>query len=235
MSPQSTSRWLPSAHKPRRPASMGPIEAAGITGGLDPQTSGEVAHMTASVVVGRGRAQATPEVIDRLITLVDREGIDVVAGMWADSAANTLPGVLWRMYSLREQVRVAPDLITAHYRAGLAAAEVQHAVVGVIEPPEPTDILRLLDTVLSGLFTGDFAVALERAAAFSRVLSTGAAYESERLDAVRLTGPAPNRRDTAVRDADRSARRLVAAALHHSEVAKELTFAAQLWRQNRLD
>ena len=75
--------------------------------------------MTASIVVGRGRTQTDPEVIDRLITLVDREGIDVVAGMWAESAANTLPGVLWRMYALREQVRVAPELITAHYRAGL--------------------------------------------------------------------------------------------------------------------
>lgn len=191
--------------------------------------------MTASVVVRRGRAQADPEVVDRLITLVDREGIDVVAGMWADSAGNTLPGVLWRMYSLREQVRVAPELITAHYRAGLRAAEVQHAVVGVIEPPEPTDILRLLDTVLSGLFTGDFAVALERAAAFSRVLSTGAAYEAQLLDPVRATGPALNRNDAAVHNADQSAHRLVGAALNHSEVAKELTAAAQLWRQGKLD
>lgn len=214
---------------------MGPVAAAGIAGGPDPQTSGEVAHMTASVVVGRGRTQTDPEVIDRLITLVDREGIDVVAGMWAESAANTLPGVLWRMYALREQVRVAPELITAHYRAGLAAAEVQHAVVGVIEPPEPSDILRLLDSVLSGLFTGDFAVALERAAAFSRVLSTGAAYEAERLDPVRATGSAQSRRTSEVHNADQSACRLVSAALRHSEVAKELTNAAQLWRQDKLD
>lgn len=177
--------------------------------------------MTAGVVVHRGRSQAEPEVVERLITLVDREGIDAVAGMWADSAANTLPGALWRMYSLREQVRTAPELITIHYRAGQTVAQVQHAVVGVSEPPEPTDLLRLLDTVLSGLFTGDFAVALERAAAFSRVLSTGAAFEAQRADA---PAGSPNK-----------ARKLVRASLHHSDVAQDLSAAARLWRQGKLD
>lgn len=223
MSPQpvagSSARWLPSGNQPRRPASLDPIATAGIPGGLDPQLSGEIAHMTAGVIVDRGRAEAAPDVVERLITLVDREGIDVVAGMWADSPATTLPGVLWRMYSLREQVRKAPDMVTDHYRAGLAAAEVQHAVVGVTEPPVPSALLALLDTVLSGLFTGDFAVALERAAAFCRVLSTGAAYEAQRLE-----------------ESDAlTARKLVRVALDHSAVAAELTSAAQLWLQGKLD
>lgn len=216
MSPQTTSRWLPSSRQPRRPASLDFVAAAEIPGGLDPQTSGEVAHLTAAVVVHRGRAQADRDVIDRLITLVDREGIDIVAGMWADSAATTLPGVLWRMYSLREQVRRAPEQITAKYRAGLSAAEVSHVVVGVSEPPVPEDISALIDTVLSGLFVGDFAVALERAAAFCVVLATGAAHEAERGDQAR-------------------SRLLVQGALGFSQVAQELTAAAHLWRAGKLD
>lgn len=216
MSPQATARWLPSSRQPRRPASLGFVEAAAIPGGLDPQLSGEIAHLTAEVVVRRGRAQVDRDVIDRLITLVDREGIDMVSGMWADSAATTLPGALWRMYSLREQVRRAPEQITAKYRAGLIAAEVSHAVVGVSEPPVPGDILELIDTVLSGLYTGDFAVALERASAFCAVLATGAAFESERVSP------------------DRS-RLLVQGALGFSRVAEELTAAAHLWRVGKLD
>ena len=47
--------------------------------------------------------------------------------------------------------------------------------------------------MLSGVYTGDLDVALERAAAFCRVLATGAAFDADHLDdvdpsaAVRLT------------------------------------------------
>lgn len=72
-----------------------------IPGDLAPADREEIAHTTAAVVVHRGRASEDPAVIDRLVRLVEDEGLDVVAGLWADAASNTLPGALWRLYVLR--------------------------------------------------------------------------------------------------------------------------------------
>jgi hypothetical protein len=48
-------------------------------------------------------------------------------------------------------------------------------VAGVADPPSPAAVQELADQVLGGVFTGDLAVALERAAAFCRVVATGTA------------------------------------------------------------
>ena len=48
--------------------------------------------------------------------------------------------------------------------------------------PGPADVRAVADAVLSGVYTGDLAVALERAAAFCQVLATGAAFDADHLD-----------------------------------------------------
>lgn len=49
------------------------------------------------------------------------------------------------------------------------------AIAGVDQAPSEDDIVRLADSILSGAFVGDFAVALERAAAFTDVVALGLA------------------------------------------------------------
>ena len=204
---------------PRRPAMLDPRAADELPGDADPALRSEVAHTTANAIVHQGRAAEDPEVVRRLVRLVEAEGLDTVAGMWADSPPTTLPGALWRLYMLREWVRRDPRTISERYRMGVARAEVHDAVAGVASPPGPTEVSQVVDAVLSGVFSADLAVALERAAAFCRVLSTGAALDADFVED---------------RDAD-LARRMTRGASGLVRTAEELEVAAALWRAGRLD
>ncbi|WP_244666872.1 hypothetical protein [Myceligenerans indicum] len=204
---------------PRRPAMLDPRDAEAITGELDPAMRDEVAHVTARILVDRARTTEDPGVVDRLVRLVEHEGLDTVAELWADAAASSLPGALWRIYVLREWVRRDLQTIALRYRLGVDAAPVSEAVAGVPSPPEPADLRRLADAVLSGVFTGDLAVALERAGAFCRILSTGAAFDA---DAREHADP-------------RAAASMTHGASSLLRTAEELEHAAGLWRQGLLE
>lgn len=206
-----------SPRRPRRPAMLDPRAADELPGDLDPALRGEIAHTTAQAIVHQGRATEDPEVVERLIRLVEVEGLDAIAGMWADSPATTLPGTLWRLYALRAWVRRDPSVVAERYRMGVGRAEVQGAVAGVASPPGPAEVASVVDAVLSGVFQGDLAVAIERAAAFCRVLATGAAVDADLTD-----------------DQD-VATRLTHGAAGLARTAEELTTAAGLWRAGRLD
>ena len=80
---------------------------------------------------------------------------------------------------LREWVRRDPRTVAERYRLGEQRAEVHGAVAGVAAPPGPHEVAEVVDAVLSGVYAGDLAVALERAAAFCRVLATGAALDAD--------------------------------------------------------
>ena len=49
------------------------------------------------------------------------------------------------------------------YAAGMAVAQVNHAIAGVVDPPSTDEVRALSDRILGGVFDGDLAVALERA------------------------------------------------------------------------
>jgi hypothetical protein len=202
-----------------RPIVVDPALADELPGPLDPALRDEIAHTTAAALVRHGRATQDPQVVARLVALVETEGLDVVAAMWSDCPADTLPGALWRLYVLREWVRRDPGTVADRYRQGVAAAPVHDAVAGVVDQPGPQDVRTVADAVLSGVYTGDLAVALERAAAFCQVLATGAAFDADHLDVVH---PAAAHRQT------RGAASLV-------RTAEELAHAAQLWRADRLE
>lgn len=204
--------------RPRRPVYLDPT-TDWQPGGLDPALRSEVAHATAAALVHRGRASDDPQVLARLLALVETEGLDVVAGLWADSSAETLPGALWRLYVLREWVRRDPEAVVDRYRQGVDAAPVEGAVAGVPTPPEPADVRAVADAVLSGVYAGDLATALDRAAAFCRVLAVGAAFDADHLEEVDPSGAA---RQT------RGASSLV-------RTADELSRAGELWRSDRLE
>ncbi len=205
--------------RPRRPAMMDPQEADELPGAIDPALRSEIAHTTAAALVHQGRATADPDVVARLVALVETEGLDVVAALWSDSAPATLPGALWRLYVLREWVRRDPATVADRYRQGTAAVPVHDVVAGVADAPGPADVRAVADAVLSGVYTGDLDVALERAGAFCRVLAAGAAFDADRLDDVDPTG----------------ATRMTLGASALLRTAEELEDAARLWRAGRLD
>ncbi|HMO11529.1 MAG TPA: hypothetical protein PKB06_08530 [Actinotalea sp.] len=196
---------------------LDPRDAEQIPGDLDPALRGEVAHTTANALVHGARQSEDPAVVDRLVRLVEGGGLDTVAGLWADSPAHTLPGALWRLYALREWVRRDPRTVAEMYRLGERRAEVHGAVAGVAAPPGPAEVAEVADAVLSGVYAGDLAVALERAGAFCRVLATGAVLDADLVSD------------------DTEASRLTHGAAGLTRTAEELESAAGMWRAGRLD
>ena len=92
-------------------------------------------------------------------------------------------------------------------------------VAGAPLPTGPADIVALADQILRGVFGGDFAVALERAAAFCRVTASGCTSVADDAEA---TNP------------DRASE-LTRRALRLSTTAVEFTNCARLWRSHSLD
>ncbi|HWC22259.1 MAG TPA: hypothetical protein VG502_08185 [Flexivirga sp.] len=169
--------------QPRRPKMFGPGELdAQASRGVDPAEVSEIAHETAAVLVGTGRAADDPELTRRLVSLVDELGMATVAELWAGRPAVSLPGALWRLYAIHESVRRDAAGAAADYDTGRLRADVQHVIAGVAEPPSPEALRGLVDAILTGVFEGDLAVALERAAAFCRIISVGRAYRADTHD-----------------------------------------------------
>lgn len=164
--------------KPHRPSVREPAALEVLGERSDPIAALHAAHETAAVLLHTGRAADDPAVTERLLGLGEEIGLSTMAELWSSRPARTLPGVLWRLYLLREWVESDPDGVAREYAAGIRFTEPNHAVAGV-DPPGPQEVRRVADQILRGLFVGDFAVALERAAAFCRVVSAGRASVSD--------------------------------------------------------
>lgn len=199
----------------RRPAILDPgaWQEIGLPGS-DPALTSQIAHDTAAVIVRTGRWAADPALSQRLAAITDEVGLDTVADLWAQQPARSLPGVLWRLYALREWVRNDPAGSSADYRTGVGYADVAACVAGAAEPPGPAELRDLTDAILLGVFQGDLAVALERAAAFCRVIAAGRAARGE---------PASGSGDP-----------VGASAASVQQMGADLSACAQLWRRHEL-
>jgi hypothetical protein len=165
--------------RPRRPALFGPQVFDTFVGGPDPAQRIEAAHLTAAALISHGRSDSDPALTARLVALADDDGLDEIAELWAARPAHTLPGALWRVYALRAGIRRDPAGMARAFDDGRHRAPVHEAVAGVAQPPGPTEVQDLADAILAGAFTGDLAVALERAAAFCHVVATGRAFQAD--------------------------------------------------------
>ncbi len=171
------------APRHHKPALTNPV-AFDTMPGDDPADVVEAAHRTAAILVGRGRTNEDPDVSERLIELVPEVGLATLAELWADRPARSLPGALWRLYLLHEWVQRAPVEVARAYTAGAAHADVYRVIAGVTEPPQPADLRDLTSSILSGVFTGDLRVALERGSAFAHVAAIGLADPAAGVDEV---------------------------------------------------
>jgi len=143
--------------------------------GSEPEQLREAADRAATLLVRGARESADDAVADRLVHLADTEGIEAIAEVWSGSAPDSLAGCLWRLYLLRSWVYADPAGVAREYDAGRSAAPVARVVAGVADPPGPDELRSMVDEVLRGIASGDFADVLFRAAAFARVVATGRA------------------------------------------------------------
>ena len=169
-------------HRPRRPALLGKAAIESLGGASDSAELAEAAHATAQTLVDAGRAVSDPVTIARLVRLVDDHGLDTIAGLWSERPARSLPGALWRLYALREWVRCDPREASADFSAGQPVVPVSSVIAGAADPPTPEALRELTDAILSGVFAGDLAVALERAGAFCRVVAAGRAHRADDVE-----------------------------------------------------
>ena len=67
------------ASRPSRPGQLDPAIADQLSGGMDPQQISEMSHVSAASLLDRVHHSTDPAIVKRVLTLVDREGVDVVA------------------------------------------------------------------------------------------------------------------------------------------------------------
>ena len=157
--------------RPHRPALFADLtEMIDAAGGASPSSRAELAAATAAVLVQAGREPGDGE---RFVGLADQVGLDTLAALWRDADPVSLPGALWALYLLRQWCRASGDEVTRLWRAGEPLAPAEVAVAGVGDYADVAAVQRVADAVLTGVYRGDLAVALERAAAFFRVVAAG--------------------------------------------------------------
>lgn len=138
----------------------------------EPLARMELAHATAAALVDAGRGEAGPDT-SLLVDLAETVGLDTLSELWRDAPPDSLPGALWALYLLRTWTERQGEAVARMYRAGRAYAPVDEVVAGVADDADVAAVQNLASSVLTGAYRGDFDVALERAAAFFRVVATG--------------------------------------------------------------
>lgn len=185
----------------------------------DPAEVSRQAHSTAQALLARVREEPDERIVARLVDFTSRHGIDDIAELWSRSPARSLPGALWRLYLL--QLSIHDDSATAallYERGREQLRSADPVIAGAPTPAGPDELVVLIDTILRGAFAGDFAVALDRAAAFCRVEATGATHVADDYEDTE-----PGR-----------ASAFTARALRLSTYADDLHVAATLWRRESL-
>lgn len=157
-----------------------------ISSGGDPAAARAAGDLLAEALVRR-EGDRDPDLTQRIVHLAEVEGLDALAELWAEAPAVSLSGSLWRLYLLRESVRVDPQGSSRSFDEGRGDAPVATAIAGAVEPYGPDQMLTLLDTILQGISTADFADVLFRAGAFARVVAAGRVRRHEGHEATLST------------------------------------------------
>lgn len=222
------------SNHPSRPGQLDASLLDQLSGGRDPQEIDDMSHVSAASLLDKVHHTTDPQIVEKVVSLVDREGVDIVAELWSSAPPDTLPGTLWRLYLLRSWMQRQSDSISHLWKIGEPTHTAASAIAGVDSTPTADDMDRLADSILTGAFTGDFAIALERASTFCEVIARGlaattpsfdhASQASQHLQAAQQAGQAGRNYATA--------RKTVSSLMITS---KDFAKAAKLWRQNKLE
>lgn len=203
-------------HKPKP---FAPMDFDPFEGGADPARVSEAAHLSAHALVQAGKLNEDPAIRERLVRLAEDEGLEVIAELWSKAPARSLPGALWRLYAIRAATVNNPEAMASFFAAGSRQAQVERLVAGAAEPPGAEELCTMTSSILTGAFEGEFDVALERTAAYCRVIALG---QAEQADAAELSHP------------DRAT--LMTSRAHALlKTAEDLEAAAASWRRGELD
>ncbi|EWS81462.1 hypothetical protein [Brachybacterium phenoliresistens] len=169
----------------RRPAPLYPSVADAIPGAPDPAQTADLAHQSAEALLHGVFHSADEDVVQRVLTLVEREGLGDLATLWSAAPATSLPGALWRLYVLHTWVQRQTEEVTLRYREGSRTVPGLRYLAGLEEPPSLEQTRSAMDLILRGAFTGDLSVALARAGAVAVIAAHGTAHlaDSESTEA----------------------------------------------------
>lgn len=225
--------------RPARPGQLDQMMADNIAGGADPAQINEMSHASAAALLDRVHHTQDAKLVERVLTLVDREGVDVIAELWSSAEPDSLPGILWRLYLLRTWMRKNRESIARLWRTGEPVATTASAIAGVDQAPTEDDIAHTADSILAGAFTGDFAVALERAAAFTDVVALGLRIEARNMIARLKAAEGSDSSDSGISAMEKQVRtkssRLMHTAGNLFVTAKDFRHGANLWRRGKLE
>ncbi|MBK0419944.1 hypothetical protein JD276_12980 [Leucobacter sp. CSA1] len=209
---------MPRDHQ--RPVLLPTADFDWIIGSDEPGAAHRIAQETSWALLDRVRSVADPAVVERVVGLAANDGIDDIAELWATAGPHSLAGMLWRLYLLRRVAAVDAEGTADMFRRGAeAAVTIDPVVAGAAEPVTPDSIVALCDTILRGVYAGDLASALDRAASYCRLMALGAASLADSRD----------------EHDDAHAAELTTRALRYSAFANELHAGARRWREGSLD
>ena len=156
-----------------RPSLPGPGLFEAVGDDADPAELAAAGHRIAQLLVRGPHERGDDALVDRVLHLADEEGLGVIAELWSHAAPDTLAGALWRLYVLRTWVHRQPHQAAQEFATGRAYSPVDELLAGVVDPPGPDEVVRLVDTVVRGIVVADFDVVLDRAAAFAHLVGVG--------------------------------------------------------------
>lgn len=218
------------SNRPARPAQLDQAVADHLSGGMDPQQISELSHTSAASLLDRVHHTQDPQIVQRVLFLIDHEGIDIVAELWSRAEADSLPGILWRLYTLRTWMHRNRESISLLWRSGEPFDTAASAIVGIDQAPTASDIAKTADSILSGAFTGDFAVALERACVFCEVIAAGLSSEAEHLGKESIGSEALGAQHGNPRVSS-----MLKTSRNLANTAKDFKHGASLWRRGKLE
>lgn len=159
------------SRKFRRPAMLSPADAEEITDSEDIEENSDMAHASAWAMMGVRSEEFNTEVVERLVATVRANGADIVAPLWDNSPAFTLPGALWRLYLLWQWNQLNPSVVAERFAEGQQAGEELGDQLADVSLEETLEAVK---GILAGFGTEeDLAPALEAAAKTLRVMAAG--------------------------------------------------------------
>lgn len=156
----------------RRPAILSPSDAEQVTDSADIEENSDMAHATAWAMMGIPSEEFNTEVVHRLVTTVRANGADIVAPLWDNSPAFTLPGALWRLYLLWQWNQLNPGVVADRFAEGQRVyQEAGDATMGDVSLAETLEAVK--GTLAGFASEDDLAPTLEATAKTLRVMAAG--------------------------------------------------------------